>query len=207
MFGVNVVGRHIRNTRLPHPQLSPPPGSERRSTSEERDRESGTTSLRKRQEFRIFGAPARGGAVSGDVLPSAGELVHAIRRNGEVDHPMARWASELAELYERTDAEPERHCAKERRVDVVHHIDSWMERHVPQHRNGAVLHTETLGSVVARIAAASVEADKTLANLRPGDPTVHAAWCRLAELLDAYTDLITEVLTGRRRLPTFASVQ
>ncbi|WP_280369416.1 MULTISPECIES: DUF4254 domain-containing protein [Nocardia] len=205
MFG---VVRRIRNRAPLYPQRSPSPVPEGGSASEECRRGSyPSPSVRKRRESRVFGEQIRHCTTPDEVLPSADELVHAIRRIGESDHPMAQWASELAELYVHAESGPDHHCAKKRRIDVVHHIDTWTERHIPQHRNGAALHTETLGSVVARIAAASVEADETLATLRPSDPTVHAAWCRLAELLDAYTDLITEVLTGRRRLPMFASVQ
>ncbi|MGV9823302.1 hypothetical protein [Nocardia xishanensis] len=35
----------------------------------------------------------------------------------------------------------------------------------------------------------------------PADPVVHAAWYRLAELVDGYTDLTTAVTQRARRLP------
>ncbi|MEV0032769.1 DUF4254 domain-containing protein [Nocardia sp. NPDC050793] len=93
------------------------------------------------------------------------------------------------------------------RAHVVHAIDVWMESHVPQHRYGSTLHTETFGSVVDRIAAACVSADHLMVDIGPSDLAAHTAWLRLAELADGYTDLIAEVTTGRRRLPVPAALE
>ncbi|WP_406274370.1 DUF4254 domain-containing protein [Nocardia sp. NBC_00881] len=138
------------------------------------------------------------------LLP-AEELLCGIRGNHVGGHPLAQWASLLAGLYRSAllanDAVlvPERRCA---RGDLVHRIDVWTEQHVPQHRHGVALHTETLGSVIDHIAAAQVRADDALmACASAGDPRVHAAWHRLAELVDGYNDLTTQVVRGVRRLP------
>ncbi|WP_433207064.1 DUF4254 domain-containing protein [Nocardia sp. CA-107356] len=139
-------------------------------------------------------------------LPSAEVLLCAIRGHYLDDHPLARWASLLAGLHrilgDTLDAGMGRENWCSERGYLVHAIDLWVERHVPQHRRGGALHTETLGTVIDRIAAAQVRAESLLMNVATAaDPSVHAAWHRLAELVDAYGDLAAEVITGSRRLP------
>ncbi|MET8779477.1 hypothetical protein ABZV58_31140 [Nocardia sp. NPDC004654] len=55
--------------------------------------------------------------------------------------------------------------------------------------------------MIDRLAEAQVRAYHLLMTVDPADPRVHAAWYRLAELVDGYTDLITEVIHRARRLP------
>ncbi|WP_280454341.1 DUF4254 domain-containing protein [Nocardia brasiliensis] len=91
------------------------------------------------------------------------------------------------------------------RADLVHDIDLWIDRIVPQHRRGGTVHTETMGSVIARIAAAQVYADTVLAGTPSASaPEVHAAWYRLAELVDGYNDLVHAVVAGRGRVAAAA---
>ncbi len=80
-------------------------------------------------------------------------------------------------------------------------IDDWVTRSVPQHRLGATLHTETVGAVIDRLAESSVRAHHALMTLDAHDEFLHCAWHHLAELADAYDDLVRDVLAGRRRLP------
>ncbi|MGW4331019.1 DUF4254 domain-containing protein [Nocardia sp. NPDC004573] len=202
MFGEGAPRRSVRDVSVVEPLLSGVSGGCRSESVDGRD---ASGAHRNKLPFSGIGEASRVG--SNEVLPTAADLVHAIRRSGGIDHPLARWAGELAELYVQPGGElaDRRDRAEQRRWTIVHDIDVWTDQHVSQHRHGAALHTETLGSVVARIADACVQADELLATVRPGDPTVHVAWCRLAELVDAYTDLIEEVLTGRRRLPAFAT--
>ncbi|MVU80742.1 DUF4254 domain-containing protein [Nocardia sp. ET3-3] len=131
-------------------------------------------------------------------------LLRAIRGQQDVDHPLARWATDLVEVHEQlVNADPgEISEIDSRRADLVHAIDLWTERCVPQHRYGAAMHTETIGSVIDRIAACHVRALHTLMTLDISrDPQVHSAWQRLAELVGGYGDLAVEVVLGRRRLP------
>lgn len=98
--------------------------------------------------------------------------------------------------------DPERILEIERRrMELVMAIDDWVMRNVPQNRLGATLHTETIGAVIDRLAEASVRAHHALMTLVSDDELLHGAWHHLAELTDAYDDLVREVLAGRRRLP------
>lgn len=79
----------------------------------------------------------------------------------------------------------------------------------PQHHHGTRLHTETVGVVVDRLAAAQVCAMRMLtgAAAAPTSPHTRAAWVHLAELADAYDDLAMEVVAGRTRLPLLGDTQ
>lgn len=66
------------------------------------------------------------------------------------------------------------------------------------------MHSESLGTVIDRLAVRQVQAFHLLMNAEPSDPIVHAAWYRLAELVDDYTDLTTAVARRSRRLPCAA---
>ncbi|ATL71474.1 DUF4254 domain-containing protein [Nocardia terpenica] len=117
-------------------------------------------------------------------------------------HPLADWAYQLVVLHERSvPTVVEGNEIGCERVDLIRTIDTWTKRQAPQHRNGSALHTESLGSVVDRIAAAHVHAVHMLMTRPVAHACVHAAWHHLAELTDAYTDLVTEVCNGHRRLP------
>ncbi|MEU4319064.1 DUF4254 domain-containing protein [Nocardia fluminea] len=127
-----------------------------------------------------------------------------------VGGPLLWFARDLAVLHEkrvvgrggRVDTDPgvlrEIDC---RRGELVLAIDDWVLRAIPQHRLGATLHTETVGAVIDRLAEASVRAHHALMTLAANDEMLHCAWHRLAELADAYDDLVRDVLAGRRRLP------
>lgn len=139
-------------------------------------------------------------------LLSGEELLRAIRGDRAGGHPLARWAYLLAGLHRAAmRAREEAVVAPENgdeRGYLVHAIDVWTEQQVPQHHQGVALHTETLGSVIDRIADAHVRADAVLTTCATaGDPRVHAAWFRLAELVDGYNDLAAQVVDGVRRLP------
>ncbi|MFC8385873.1 DUF4254 domain-containing protein [Nocardia sp. NPDC056952] len=127
-----------------------------------------------------------------------------------VGGPLLWFARDLAVLHEkrivgrggRVDTDPvvlrEIDC---RRSELVLAIDDWVLRSIPQHRLGATLHTETVGAVIDRMAEASVRAHHALMTLAANDEMLHCAWHHLAELADAYDDLVRDVLAGRRRLP------
>jgi uncharacterized protein DUF4254 len=92
-----------------------------------------------------------------------------------------------------------------RRVELVERIDDWIARHVPQRAKGT-LHTETLGSVVDRLAIAYVRCE----NLTAADSVgadARAAIRQLGELASAYDCLVSDVIAGRRRLPEWRSLK
>lgn len=158
------------------------------------------------------GATAVQSLVSG-VLPSSDLLLRACRGHRVIGGPLMWFARDLAVLHERRligygGSEPDSSPATlieidRRRTELVMAIDDWISRSIPQHRLGATLHTETVGSVIDRIAEASVRAHHALMTLDANDEILHGAWHHLAELADAYDDLVTDVLAGRRRLPSW----
>ncbi|KQY33227.1 hypothetical protein ASD42_15210 [Nocardia sp. Root136] len=143
-------------------------------------------------------------------LPLSDILVRACRGHRVVGGPLLWFARDLAVLHEkrivgrggRVDTDPavlrEIDC---RRSELVLAIDDWVLRAIPQHRLGATLHTETVGAVIDRMAEASVRAHHALMTRAANDEMLHCAWHHLAELADAYDDLVRDVLAGRRRLP------
>ncbi|APE33276.1 hypothetical protein BOX37_04055 [Nocardia mangyaensis] len=151
-----------------------------------------------------------GPPASTGLLPLSDLLVRACRGHRVVGGPLLWFARDLAVLHEKrvvgrggsVDTDPvvmrEIDC---RRSELVLAIDDWVLRGVPQHRLGATLHTETIGAVIDRLAESSVRAHHALMTLAANDEMLHCAWHHLAELADAYDDLVRDVIAGRRRLP------
>jgi hypothetical protein len=176
-------------------------------------------------------------------LPSTTDVLRAFRAAGDrhpPDHCVLDAAHRLARCHERRlrirqdahapDASEIRVAGCSQLLDdidldrarQVTRIDAWVAEHIA-HRDGASLHTETLGAVIDRLAAKWVVAQDALGlpsavpepaaearnGLRPrlGQHGVtgeaRLQWMRLAELVDGYRDLITDVLERRRRLPVF----
>ncbi|RJO72112.1 DUF4254 domain-containing protein [Nocardia panacis] len=149
-------------------------------------------------------------SVSPGLLPTSDLLVRACRGHRVVGGPLLWFARDLAILHERRqvgrggsiDTDPAAIVEIERRrMELVMAIDDWVARSIPRHRLGATLHTETIGAVIDRIAESSVRAHHALMTLDAHDDRLHGAWHHLAELADAYDDLVRDVLAGRRRLP------
>ncbi|MBL1078666.1 DUF4254 domain-containing protein [Nocardia sp. 2] len=189
------------------------------------------------------------GAGFGAELPSPSTLLRAFRDPVTIerrDRDVLDSAHELAGCHERrrnalaaahaADATPQAvvecghtvEAIDERRTELIARIDDWVAGNIPHHRNGASLHTETLGAVIDRMAAKWVAAQEALGGPTPPartaskstdgrawrrgvsaaqrhivDSEAHLQWYRLAELADGYRDLITEVAQHRRRLPTW----
>ncbi|MEU8896864.1 DUF4254 domain-containing protein [Nocardia sp. NPDC048505] len=136
--------------------------------------------------------------------------MRACRGHRVVGGPLLWFARDLAVLHERRivgrggsiDTDPTVILEIERRrSELVMAVDDWVTRSVPQHRLGATLHTETVGSVIDRLAESSVRAHHALMTLDAHDEMLHGAWHHLAELADAYDDLVRDIVAGRRRLP------
>ncbi|WP_227998560.1 DUF4254 domain-containing protein [Nocardia australiensis] len=144
------------------------------------------------------------------LLPSSDVLVRACRGHRVVGGPLLWFARDLAVLHERRLAGRGGPVAMDpavvleidrRRTELVMAIDDWVARSVPQHRLGATLHTETVGAVIDRLAESSVRAHHALMTLDANNDQLHGAWHHLAELADAYDDLVRDLVAGRRRLP------
>lgn len=87
------------------------------------------------------------------------------------------------------------------RVALVEKVDEWVASRVDS-RVDASLHTETLGSVIDRLAIAWVRAN-TLINTNDARDRARLALRQLGELATAYDDLIRDVAAGHRRLPAW----
>ncbi|MFD3595051.1 DUF4254 domain-containing protein [Nocardia sp. NPDC058640] len=152
-------------------------------------------------------------------LPTPSALLRAFT---ETDHPgrhrVLDAANGLARCHDRrrlllettSNVEARTRCIDDidnDRTALIARIDDWVATHI-EHREGASLHTETLGAVIDRMAAKWVAAQQALAaqtqtTPRQRERVTHLQWCRLAELTDGYRDLITDVTEHRRRLPVW----
>ncbi|MTE12886.1 DUF4254 domain-containing protein [Nocardia aurantiaca] len=138
------------------------------------------------------------------VLPTAPQLLCAFQGRRFQDRVLLRSAHALAELHERRAQVRDPMMVGEidcRRGELVDDINDWVEQELPQHRNGATLHTESLGAVVDRMARSWVEANQAIDHEGAASDSTHKHWYHLAELVDGYTDLVIDVAGGRRRLP------
>lgn len=117
------------------------------------------------------------------MLRSARALVELHRWRAQVGDP-----AQLAEM-------------DSRRARLVADINEWIAQQVPRHRCGAALHTESLGAVIDRMARSWVEANRAIDIDGVRSDNTHKHWYHLAELVDGYTDLVADVIDGRRRLP------
>ncbi|MGV9333100.1 DUF4254 domain-containing protein [Nocardia sp. NPDC003726] len=136
-------------------------------------------------------------------LPTRSQLLRACREDGPPPaHPVLAQARTLTDLHS-VRLRADRGCvcgAEERRARLIREIDRWVEVRLPAARGGAYLHTESFGSVVDRLARLSACAYAAMAGDQEWD--LWFAWERLAEAAVAYEDLVGELSSGRRRLPS-----
>ncbi|RMI31019.1 DUF4254 domain-containing protein [Nocardia stercoris] len=133
-------------------------------------------------------------------LPPKDLLLDACRGTLHGDQFVLRCAARLTELHERRLAAPDStRSVDNERAELVHDIDRWVAAESPPADGATRMHTETVGTVIDRMAQFSSLAYYTLANLPQW--MTHDAWRRLTELAVAYEDLASEVATGRCRLP------
>ncbi|WP_062992827.1 DUF4254 domain-containing protein [Nocardia anaemiae] len=138
------------------------------------------------------------------VLPTAPQILCAFQGRRFQDRELLRSAHALAELHARRAEVQDMNLVAEidcRRSELVDDINEWIAQEIPQHRNGASLHTESLGAVVDRMARSWVDANTAIDVDGARSDNTHKHWYHLAELVDGYTDLVTDVAGGRRRLP------
>ncbi|MGY2090484.1 DUF4254 domain-containing protein [Nocardia gipuzkoensis] len=134
------------------------------------------------------------------ILPSGESLLSAIRGHHVDGHRLTRFAAEFGRLYQRSPARLGRGC-RCGSDELVLAVDTWAAMNLPVPHSGARLHTETLGAVIDRLARSQVRAYHLLMTVDVSDPQVHAAWYRLAELVDGYTDLADALTQRSVRLP------
>lgn len=94
------------------------------------------------------------------------------------------------------------------RVALVGEIDSWVEQ-VIRPPGGATLHTETIGSVIDRLAIAWVRWRRfsETAQLDPSDVDPSLALQQYTELTEAFDTLVLDIHEGRRRIPHWRTLK
>ncbi|MGC4792920.1 DUF4254 domain-containing protein [Micromonospora saelicesensis] len=94
------------------------------------------------------------------------------------------------------------------RVALIGEVDSWVEQ-VIQPPRGAPLHTETIGSVIDRLAIAWVRwrrfSETAHLGLRDVDPPL--ALQQFTELSEAFDTLVLDIHEGRRRVPPWRTLK
>ncbi|WP_328397966.1 DUF4254 domain-containing protein [Nocardia sp. NBC_00416] len=144
--------------------------------------------------------PARITDSSESLFPTGEALLSAIRGHHVGPHPLAPIAYRFGQLHQQRLHRPV--ClACPHRTELSVQADRWVTEHAPPPHPNATLHFESLGTVIDRLAAQQVRAYHLLMSAEPSSPFVHAAWYRLAELVDDYTELTTAVAHRARRLP------
>ncbi|WP_158894290.1 DUF4254 domain-containing protein [Amycolatopsis anabasis] len=84
---------------------------------------------------------------------------------------------------------------------LVDQLDRWAATHLPEAPAG-VLHTETLGQLVDRLARVWMRSQLLADAGQPAtDPQVRVAAEQVSELCVAYDELVGDLVRGRRRLP------
>ncbi|WP_280357050.1 DUF4254 domain-containing protein [Nocardia otitidiscaviarum] len=135
-------------------------------------------------------------------FPSKDELLEAFHRSDRDENPLTNAATRLADLHRRRHEHPRRRAEIDGlRAELVTAIDCWVATHTPKPHPRARMHDETVGTLIDRMAAIAATAFRVLMTCDPGSDTVHAAWTRLAELENAYSDLTDDLARGWRRLP------
>lgn len=157
-----------------------------------------------------------------EILPRSASIIEAFRDASTRNHPEQRVldaANALATHHQRQwDAEDASRTSgastdaiaaskrlidelNARRVSLVERVDEWVSSQIHS-RADASMHTETLGSVIDRLAIAWVRTNN-LINRDSTRDRARTALRQLAELADAYDDLIRDVAAGQRRLPVW----
>ncbi|MGX1770641.1 DUF4254 domain-containing protein [Nocardia brasiliensis] len=137
-------------------------------------------------------------------LPEQRELVAAFGDcpgDPATDHPLVSWARALGALHRTRRGNPLAAAGIDcRRAELVAAIDAWVAAQVPHRRYTEHLRSGSLGGAVDRMAAAHVHASHLLHTAEQvSDDRVHAAWYRLAQLADEWTDLIMGAVPARTR--------
>ncbi|KZM70984.1 hypothetical protein AWN90_41410 [Nocardia terpenica] len=133
------------------------------------------------------------------VLPPKQVVLEACRGLPPEDHVVLTCACRLTELHERRLSTAQTWDIDRLRAELVHEIDRWVTEELPAAEPDARLHTETVGTVIDRLAQFSALAYLSLT--QSPESAILDAWRRLSELAVAYDDLAAELTSGRCRLP------
>ena len=134
-------------------------------------------------------------------LPSKYQLLRACRGDVRGGHPLLHGAHRLTVLH------AQRRCSDRDGADVVDRaralliaeLDQWITGRFPPAHGAASIHTETVGSVINRLAYYTAGVDAAFRSARAAE--LRHLWGKLGELAVAYSDLASEVQRGVRRLP------
>ncbi|MGW0181066.1 DUF4254 domain-containing protein [Nocardia sp. NPDC003345] len=142
--------------------------------------------------------------MSSRVLPTATQLLCSFQGTKFEDHTLLRAAHALAALHTRRLTMRDIRLVAEmddRRRELMEDIDEWIGSWPVPRGGEGLIHAETLGAVIDRMAWGWVDANQVVEIDGRCDHYARKRWHRLAELIDGYTELIGEVGGGRRRLP------
>lgn len=137
-------------------------------------------------------------------LPTATQLLCSFQGTRFDDHEVLRTARALAALHtHRVTLRDARSVAEvdNRRRELVEDIDDWVDARSPHRDTDVSIHAETLGAVIDRMAWGWVDANQLVEVDGTRDHQARKRWHRLAEMIDGYTELTTELIRGGRRLP------
>ncbi|MEV6426363.1 DUF4254 domain-containing protein [Nocardia sp. NPDC051463] len=85
------------------------------------------------------------------------------------------------------------------RIGLMCGIDRWVEAVIPTPHADAFLHTETVGSVVDRLAL--ISAMLSAAEEQPDNTSFEDIWIQLDDIADGYQDLVDDLCARTRRVP------
>ncbi|WP_328412055.1 DUF4254 domain-containing protein [Nocardia sp. NBC_00403] len=85
------------------------------------------------------------------------------------------------------------------RIRLMCGIDRWVQAVIPTPHADAFLHTETVGSVVDRLAL--ISAMLSAAAEQPDNASFEDIWIQLDHIADGYQDLVNDLCAGIRRAP------
>ncbi|QIS13954.1 hypothetical protein [Nocardia arthritidis] len=133
------------------------------------------------------------------ILPRANVLLAALHRSWEVetDPELARWAYRLGVLYARLGDGPLPADIRQRASKIIDEVNDWIARTMPRAVGGATMAPVSMGELVAWIARAAKCSEQLPVS------EIHPLWRRLAELVQAYNDLVRGLEAGTCDLPTY----
>lgn len=109
----------------------------------------------------------------------------------QLAHPLVAAAAELASLYAESGDD-----TAHARIVVMRRIDAYTARVLPTPTESAVLHTETVSMVLARMAGYTADLGNPFDRNR-----LKAVWGPLDELIRGIDALFIDLLAGRRVVP------
>ena len=136
-------------------------------------------------------------------LPSAKQLIDTFRGLSDGVPGLSAQVAELSRCHRELLRVGNHFCDTDiRRCELMDDIDRWARQRLGR-RTAVPLHTESLGTVIDRLAARWAVAVALLTDEAPADVADRRqlAFERLSELANAYDDLVADLVGGRRRLP------